>query len=137
MNHKEAKALIHNYYDMLNKPQTKDLRTLRSNLSEKWRSFSGENASKGKEEFLGQVTGFAKLITELEWKVLKILFDGNKIVVRSEAKVTPVGNLFEVPKTGKSFCIMIIDIHTIGDRKFLSDCHVEDWDGALKQLTSK
>ena len=138
MNNQEAKTLIQAFYDMLNKPQTKDLASLSSLMSPDWRSYSGETVSKSKEEFLGQVAGFGKLLPDLEWNIKDVITDGkNKIIVRSEAKGTPVGDFFGVPKSGRSFSIMTIDIHTIEGGKLVAAHHVEDWAGGIKQLANK
>jgi predicted ester cyclase len=41
----------------------------------------------------------------------------------------------DVPASGKSFKIMSIDIHTIEDGKIKRSYHVEDWAGAMRQLS--
>lgn len=38
---------------------------------------------------------------------------------------------------GKSFRIMTIDIHTVQDGKLVEAYHVEDWAGAIRQLSAK
>lgn len=134
MNNLEAKSFIQPFYDMLNKPQTKDLASLASIIAPQWRSYSGETVSKGKDEFLGQVAGFGKLIPDLEWNVKEVIAEGNKIVVRSEAKGTPQADFMGVPKSGKSFSLMTIDIHTVEGGKLVTAHHVEDWAGAIRQL---
>ena len=65
------------------------------------------------------------------------MVDGNRIIVRSVASGTPVGPFFGVPPSGKTFKIMTIDIHTIIDGKAITAHHVEDWAGALRQLSTK
>ena len=137
MNTEEAKHFIQPFYEMLNKPQSKDLTTLSAILAPNWRSYSGETTSKGKNEFIGQVGGFGKIMPDLEWNIKEVFVDGNKIIVRSEVKGTPVEDLFGIPKTGKSFAIMTIDIHTVEGNKLIAAHHVEDWAGAMKQLTAK
>jgi hypothetical protein len=42
-----------------------------------------------------------------------------------------------VPFTGKAFSIMSIDIHTIRDGRIQTTFHLEDWAGALRQLTGQ
>jgi hypothetical protein len=37
----------------------------------------------------------------------------------------------------KSFRVMTIDIHTIKDGKAVTAHHVEDWAGAIRQLSAK
>lgn len=77
------------------------------------------------------------MIPDLRWEIKDTLVDGNRIIVRSEASGTPTGPYFGVQLTGKSFRIMTIDIHTIKDGKAVTAHHVEDWAGAIRQLTAK
>ena len=58
-------------------------------------------------------------------------------VVRSRATGTPTGPLFGVDGNGRSFDILTIDIHTIEHGKITRSYHVEDWAGALQQLSGK
>jgi predicted ester cyclase len=92
---------------------------------------------KGRDGFVAQVGGFGKLIPDLKWDIKEVMVDGNRIIVRSEASGTPVGPFFGVPPSGKTFKIMTIDIHTIKDGKAITAHHVEDWAGALRQLSAK
>ncbi len=138
MTAEQARQLIAPFYDMLNRPATKDVRALGlSVLAEQWRSYSGENASKGRDEFIGQVMGFGRLIPDLGWSIKDVLVDGNRIIVRSEASGTPAGDFMGVAPGGKTFRIMTIDVHTVEGGKFVSAHHVEDWAGAIRQLSAK
>lgn len=134
----QARELIAPFYALLNRPATKDVGALaQSVLAPDWRSFSGENVSKSRDEFIGQVGGFGRLIPDLAWTIKDVLVDGNRIVVRSEASGTPVGDFMGVPPGGKTFRIMTIDIHTVADGKLITAHHVEDWAGAIRQLSAK
>jgi predicted ester cyclase len=73
-----------------------------------------------------KVVGFGKVIPDLAWNIKEVLVDGDRIIPRSEASATPVGELFGVPPGGKSFKIMTIDIHTVRDGKLALVYHVED-----------
>ena len=138
MTSEQARKQIAPFYEMLNKPATKDLKALSEQaLAADWKSYSGESEFKARDAFVAQVTGFGKLIPDLAWEIKDVLVDGNRIVVRSEASGTPAGPLFGVPPGGKSFRIMTIDIHTIKDGKAVTAHHVEDWAGAIRQLTAK
>jgi hypothetical protein len=57
--------------------------------------------------------------------------------VRGEAPGTPVTPLYDVQPTGKGFKIMSIDIHTIEGGKIVRHYHIEDWTGAMRQVSSK
>ena len=138
MTTEQARKQIAPFYEMLNQPASKNLKALAEQaLSPDWKSYSGQTEFKERDAFVGQVTGFGKLIPDLKWDIQDVLVDGNKIIVRSEASGTPIAPFFGAPPTGKSFKIMTIDIHTIKDGKAVTAHHVEDWASALRQLSAK
>lgn len=135
MSEQQNRELIASFYDALNTPAKKDVRTLvESVASTDWRSYSSETVSKGREEFIQQVMGFGKLLPDLSWTIKEVISSGNKVIVRSEAKGTPAAPFMGVENTGKTFSIMTIDIHTIENGKLVAAHHVEDWAGAIRQL---
>lgn len=134
----QARKLIQPFYDMLNRPGEKDVRPLaEAILAPDWRSYSGEQTSKGRDEFIQQLAGFGKLLPDLAWAVRDVLVDGDRIVVRGEASATPAGDFFGVPHGGRSFRVMSIDIHSVRDGKLVAAYHVEDWAAALRQLAGR
>lgn len=138
MNHESARALVAPFYEALNRPATREVASLVESVTAPgWRSFSAESVSKSREEFIEQVKGFGKLLPDLAWEIRDVLLDGDKIVVRSEASATPAGPFFGVPHGGKSFRAMTIDIHTVREGKLVEAHHVEDWAGAIRQLSAK
>lgn len=134
----QARKQVAPFYEMLNQPASKDLKALSEQaLSPDWKSYSSETDFKGRDGFVAQVGSFGKLIPDLKWDIKDVMVDGNRIIVRSEASGTPVGPFFDVAPGGKSFKIMTLDIHTIKDGKAITAHHVEDWAGALRQLSAK
>lgn len=134
----QAHQVIAPFYEMLNRPAGKDIKALAEQiLSPQWKSYASETEYKGRDAFVSQVAGFGKLIPDLAWDIKEVMVDGNRIIVRSEASGTPTGPFFGVPVSGKSFRIMTIDIHTIENGKAVTAHHVEDWAGAIRQLTAK
>lgn len=98
---------------------------------------NGSVESKTKEQLIGQIGFFWKLIPDLKWEPQDMIADGNKVVVRSFASGTPNGDFMGTPTDGtKSFKIMTIDIHQIVDGKLTTVHHLEDWGTAMKQLKS-
>ncbi len=96
---------------------------------------NGSVESKTKEQLIGQVGFFWKLIPDLKWEPQELLNDGDKYIVRSKASGTPNGDFMGLPTDGtKSFQIMTIDIHKIVDGKIVEVHHLEDWGTAMKQL---
>ncbi|MEP7120959.1 MAG: ester cyclase [Byssovorax sp.] len=138
MHQETARSIVAPFYNALNRPAEKDVAALVEGAAlADWRSFSGEGVSKSRDEFIQQVKGFGKLIPDLAWDIKEVLVDGDKVVVRSEASGTPAGELFGVPHGGKSLRIMTIDVHTVRDGKLAAAHHVEDWAGAIRQLSAK
>ncbi|MEP7127407.1 MAG: ester cyclase [Chitinophagales bacterium] len=98
---------------------------------------SGSVDSKTKEQLIGQVGFFWKLIPDLKWEPQEMINEGKKFVVRSIATGTPKGDFMGTPTDGtKSFKIMTIDIHTVENGKIQTIHHLEDWGTAMKQLKS-
>lgn len=107
-------------------------------LAPAWESvgdYGGVN--KKRDQFVGQVKGFGKLIPDLKWSIQEVIREGNRYVVRGRATGTPTGPFFSVPPSGKSFDIMTIDIHTVENGQIVRSYHVEDWAGAIRQLSAK
>ncbi len=107
-------------------------------LADTWQSigdYSGKN--KSREELTKQLAGFFQLIPDLTWSIEQIVQSGDTYVVRGRATGTPKGPLFGVDGKGKSFTIMSIDIHKVENGKIATSHHVEDWAGALRQLSAK
>lgn len=136
----DNKAVVQTFYDFLSNPASADAAaSFKESTSENWISIGDySDTNKNRDQFIGQVSGFfAKLIPDLNWNVQEMIQDANKVVVRSRASGTPNGPLFGVDGKGKSFDILTIDIHTVENGKIISSYHVEDWAGALQQLSGK
>jgi predicted ester cyclase len=130
-----ARRVVTPFYEMLNRPATKDLAALaNASLSPDWKSYSGEQTFKARADVLAMFGGFGKLIPDLSWEIKEVLVAGDRVVVRGEARGTPQGPFFGVPPGGKSFNIMSIDIHTVRDGRIVASHHVEDWATAIRQL---
>src|SRR5258705_8986007 len=71
----------------------------------------------------------------LKWEIKEVLVAGDRIIVRGEGSGTPSGTFLGIPASGKSFKIMSIDVHTIEDGKLKRTYHLEDWAGAMRQLS--
>ncbi|WP_298861049.1 ester cyclase [uncultured Sulfitobacter sp.] len=132
-------ATVTTFYDLLSDPASEsETAAFQAAIAENWESVGGYSGNdKNAEAFLGQVGGFAQLIPDLNWDVQAMHQDGNFVTVRSRATGTPVGPLFGVDGEGRSFDIMTIDIHEIEDGKIVRTYHIEDWAGALRQLSGQ
>ena len=96
--------------------------------------------NKNKEQLIGKLGFFWKMIPDLKWEPTEIIESGNQVIVISKVTGTPnspEGQFFGLPTDGtKSFETMSIDIHAIKDGKIVKVNNIEDWDTALKQLKS-
>lgn len=93
----------------------------------------------GAEGMINTVAFLGQVVPDLNWAVEEIIEtrDG-RFVVRGTGKGTPVGPFLGVdPATGKSFEVMSIDIVTVKDGLITHIYHLEDWVGAIGQLTAK
>ncbi|MDJ0826322.1 MAG: ester cyclase [Rhodobacter sp.] len=93
----------------------------------------------GAQGMLNTIAFLGQVVPDLEWEPQEIidLTDG-RFVVRSLFRGTPVGPFFGVdPATGRGFEAMSIDIVTVQDGLITHTYHLEDWTGAVAQLTSE
>lgn len=127
------------FYEMLSNPGSQShVAAFVDATSEDWVSvgdYSGTD--KTRDAFIGQVGGFGQLMPDLKWAVQDMHQDENFVTVRSRATGTPVAPFFGVDGEGRSFDIMTIDIHQLENGEIVKTWHVEDWAGALQQLSGK
>lgn len=133
------RADIEPFYAFLSNPASDShAEAYAKSATDDWKSIGDySGVFKSKEKFIDQIKGFSKLIPDLDWAIQDVIAEGDKIVVRSRATGTPKGPLFGVDGKGKFFDILTIDIHTVKNGKVTETYHVEDWAGALRQLSAK
>lgn len=93
----------------------------------------------GAQGMLNTVAFLGQVVPDLTWEPQEIIDLGDgRFVVRSLFGGTPVGPFFGVdPATGKSFEAMSIDIVTVEGGVITHTYHLEDWTGAVAQLTAE
>ena len=92
----------------------------------------------GAQGMLNTIAFLGQVVPDLEWKTNEIIPLDGRFVVRGTATGTPVGPFFGVdPATGKSFEIMSIDIVTVEEGLITHIYHLEDWTGAIAQLSAQ
>lgn len=130
---------VQTFYDMLSNPGSAEhTAAFIEATDETWVSIGDYSGNtKSRDAFVGQVGGFGKLMPDLTWAVQDMHESGNFVTVRSRATGTPNQPFFGVDGQGRSFDIMTIDIHEVVDGKIVRSYHVEDWAGALQQLSGK
>ncbi len=140
MENKSPATLVQSFYaQVLSSTTAADLaERMTQALAPAWESIGDyTGAKKNRDQFTAQLKGFGKLIPDLTWKIEELIEAGDRVVVRGRASGTPVGELFGVPPSGRRFEIMSVDLHTVEGGKIARTYHVEDWAGALRQLSSK
>lgn len=135
----DDKANVQKFYDFLSNPGSEThAEALKAVVAEDWESIGDYSGNaKSREAFIGQLSGFSKLIPDMNWAVEDMIEADDTVIVRGRATGTPVGPLFGVDGEGRSFEIMSIDVHTLEDGMIVRTYHVEDWAGALQQLSGR
>ena len=133
-----ARASVAPFYKALNAEFAKDSPELiRQSTAPQWMSCRGNDICVSRDEVLAGMGQRLKSVPDLKWEIKEILVSGNQVTVRGEATGTPVGEFMGAPYTGKSFKLMSIDIHTLEGGKMVRTYHIEDWLGAVRQLSAK
>lgn len=133
------KSVVEPFYAFLSNPASNaHAIAARASLSDNWQSIGDySGTTKSPDAFVKQIGGFGKLIPDMNWEMVEVIEVGDQVIVRGRATGTPQGPMFGVDGQGRSFDIMSIDIHTVKDGKIATSYHVEDWAGALRQLSGK
>jgi predicted ester cyclase len=125
------------YSDLLTRPADLTKEQLYAVLSEDYVSVPTPPGGPGAEGVFNTLQFFGQVVPDLTWEPQEILQHGDRFVVRGTATGTPVGPFLGVdPPTGKGFEVMSIDILTVEDGRLVHAYHLEDWTGAIAQLTS-
>jgi predicted ester cyclase len=133
-----ARASIAPFYKALNAEFASDSAELiRQATAADWVSCRGNDVCNSRDEVIAGIAARLKSVPDLKWQIKDVLVSGNQVTVRGEATGTPVGEFFGAAHTGKSFKVMSIDVHTLESGKMIHSYHIEDWIGAVRQLTAK
>ena len=133
-----ARASIAPFYKALNAESASDSAELiRQATAPDWVSCRGNDVCNSRDEVIAGIAARLKSVPDLKWQIKDVLVSGNQVTVRGEATGTPVGEFFGAAHTGKSFIVMSIDVHTLEGGKMIHSYHIEDWIGAVRQLTAK
>jgi predicted ester cyclase len=138
MTEDSARASLAPFYKALNAAYVDEAPELvKQSTAPDWVTCRGNDLCNTREEVLAGIGPRLKAIPDLKWEIKEVVVSGNRAVVRGEATGTPAGNLMGTPTNGKSFKLMSIDIHTIEGGKIVRTYHVEDWQGAFRQLSQQ
>jgi predicted ester cyclase len=132
----KARAIVAPFYEALNRPAGIDvIKLIEQATSSDWMTCGGNDDCIPREKFIGGFKSRGEALPDVKWEIKEVLVAGDRIIVRGEASGTPSGVFRGIPASGKSFKIMSIDIHAIEDGKIKRSYHVEDWVGAMRQLS--
>jgi predicted ester cyclase len=132
-----ARAAVAPFYKALNAEFANDSGALiRQATATDWVSCRGNDVCNSRDEVIAGVAQRLKSVPDLRWEIKDVLVSANQVTVRGEATGTPAGEFMGAPRTGKSFKVMSIDVHTIEGGKMVRSYHIEDWIGAVRQLTA-
>lgn len=131
----EAKIIVGPFYDFLSGKISAN--EVKKAFSPDWKNYASNTYSNTLDETVGYVSGVMRAnVPDLEWTMMQVYVSDDKIIVRGKANGTPKSSTFlGIPMSGKSFEIMSIDIHTVKDGKISESYHIEDWAGAMRQLS--
>ena len=122
----------------LNAAYAKDAPELiRQTTAPEWVTCRGNDVCNSRDDVMAGIAQRLRTIPDLKWEIREVLVAGNRVVVRGEATGTPLGNFMGTTPNGKSFKLMSIDVHTFEGGKIVRTYHVEDWQGAFRQLSAK
>jgi predicted ester cyclase len=110
---------------------------IKQSTAPQWISCRGNEICNSRDEVIAGIGQRLKSVPDLKWEIKEILVSGNQVTVRGEATGTPAGEFMGAPHTGKSFKLMSIDVHTLEGGKMVRSYHIEDWLGAVRQISAK
>jgi predicted ester cyclase len=133
-----ARASIAPFYKALNAANvTEAPELIKQSTTPGWMTCRGNELCNGRDEVMAGVTQRLKAIPDLKWEIKEVLVSGDRVIVRGEATGTPAGELMGTATNGKSFKLMSLDVHTLEGGKIARTYHVEDWQGAFRQMSQK
>ena len=138
MTEEAARASLVPFYKALNAVNASEAPELiRQSTTPEWVSCRGNDLCNTRDDVMAGVGQRLKSIPDLKWEIKEVLVAGNRVIVRGEATGTPAGELMGAPTNGKSFKLMSLDVHTLEGGKIARTYHVEDWQGAFRQIAQK
>ena len=133
-----ARASVAPFYKALNAEYAKEgAELIKQSTAPQWVSCRGNDICVARDVVIAGLGQRLKSVPDLKWEIKEILVSGNQVIVRGEATGTPAGEFMGEPYTGKSFKLMSIDVHTLEGGKMVRTYHIEDWLGAVRQLSAK
>jgi predicted SnoaL-like aldol condensation-catalyzing enzyme/predicted ester cyclase len=134
----QARTIVAPLYEALNQPAKKDVEALLAKATNPdYQSYSTNDDWLNRTQLADVFKTIGAAVPDLRWTIKDVLVSGDQIVVRGEATGTPERELFGAKPTGKTFKTMSIDVFTVKAGKLASAYHVENWVGALQQISNE
>jgi predicted ester cyclase len=138
MTEETARASLVPFYKALNAANAREAPELiRQSTTPEWVTCRGNDLCNSRDEVMAAIGQRLRNIPDLKWEIKEVLVAGDRVIVRGEATGTPTGELMGSPTNGKSFKLMSLDVHTLIGGKITRTYHVEDWQGAFRQMAQK
>lgn len=131
----QAIEIVRPVYNALTAASPADVRVhLESGTTKDWQNCGSTDACDDREATIARWSARIAKVPDFRFEIRDVVTMGNRIVVRSEAQGTPVGDFLGVAQSGQAFRIMTIDVHEVQDGRVARTYHVEDWARAARQL---
>ena len=132
----EGRAIVTPLYEALNQPANKDVAALLAKACHPdYKSYSTNEDWLNRDQLADVFKLIGSAVPDLRWTIKDVLTIRDQIVVRGEASGTPTGEFWGAKPTGKTFKTMSIDVFTAKEGKLAMAYHVENWVGALQQIS--
>ena len=136
-----VRETIYMWYSLFNLPHRESVAGVHDRVvTPEYTSCTGDGPGDcwDKQKSIQVITGFETSIPDMKFEIKERLADDDRVIVRGEVSGTPAQDLFGrlIPKTGKRFRVMAVDIHTIESGRIRKTYHMENWFVAMLQLRS-
>ena len=131
-----ARKIVAPLYDALNQPAKKDVAALLAQACHPdYQSYSTNDEWLSRDQLTGVFKQIGAAIPDLAWTIEDLFVVGDRVIVRGKATGTPTAEFFGAKPTGKSFNTMAVDVFTVRGDQLVTAYHVENWAGALQQIS--
>lgn len=137
----QVRETVYVWYSLFNLPLRESVAAIHDRVvTPDYQSCTGDGPGEcwGKETSIQVISGFATTIPDMRFEIKERFSVDDRVIVRGEVSGTPAVDLFGgiIPRSGKRFRVMAVDIHTIEDGRIRKTYHMENWFSALVQLRS-
>ncbi len=130
----ENETIVHRFYDVFTSGNTGEFDRI---LAEDWRALPPvPNNPAGREGQKQTLRMLHEVLGEVNYKVEETIVAGDRVTSRAVLSGIHKGMFLGIPPTNRRLEMMTIEIHRIADGKIVETWHIEDFFGAVQQLTA-